>query len=303
MDMLVTGGAGFIGSHIVEELLSKGHSVTVLDNFHTGNEKNLSGMDVKLVRGNAGEIATIAGLSPACIFHEGIYSSTPMYKEDPLLTSRAIADFISLLEYSRKKDCPVVFASTSSMYNGIKPPHREDAVPLVTDFYTEARIGMERIGELYHKLYGLKVIGLRYFSVYGPRERYKGKYANLISQFLWAMMKGEKPTVYGDGNQTRDFTYISDVVRANMLAMESKTRFGMFNTGTGRNYTINSMISLLNKKLATSIQTDYVQNPIKNYVHETLADISKAERELGFRSSISLEHGVEKLIAYEKSVK
>ncbi len=300
MEILVTGGAGFIGSNLAVALIKEGHNVTVLDNFHSGSEDNLKGLQIRLVKGTPSEIKKLDIGKPQVIFHEGIYSSTPMYKKNPRLVASVLDDFICLLEFAKENNSKIVFAATSSLYNGIKPPHREDVIPGVTDFYTEARIAMERMAELYNKLYGVRVIGLRYFSVYGPHEEAKGTYANLISQFLWAILKGENPVIYGDGTQTRDFTYIDDVVRANLLAMDSKTSFGIYNVGTGKNYTLNRMVEILNQKLGTSIKPAYVENKMQNYVQETLADTSKAEKELGFKSQISLEVGIERLIAYTK---
>lgn len=300
MNILVTGGAGFIGSNLVEALLQEGHSVTVLDNMHTGSEENLKGLKVNLIKAEVGNLGKYDLGKPEVIFHQGVYSSSPMYKENPHLVAKAINDFITLLEFAKKNGSQIIFASTSSIYNGITPPHKEGIVPKVTDLYTEARIAMERLAELYHNLYGMKIIGLRYFSVYGPKEDSKGRYANLISQFLWAMIKGEAPIIYGDGTQTRDFTYIDDVVRANILAMKSGVKFGMYNVGTGRSYTLNQMTGILNKCLGTSIMPRYVENKIKNYVHATLADTTKAKKELGFQAKVALEEGVKKLIALEK---
>jgi UDP-glucose 4-epimerase len=224
-----------------------------------------------------------------------------MYKENPFLTAKAIEDMVGVLEYCRAKDCRLVYASSSSLYNGVEPPHKESARIKVADYYTEARYSMERLAELYFRLYGLRSIGLRYFSVYGEREGYKKQYANLVSQFLWAMKKGEAPLVYGDGKQTRDFIYVEDVVDANLLAAKSRVRFGIFNVGTGRETSINDMVALLNRKLGTSIAPAYKENTISNYVARTLADTSKAEKKLGFKAKVQLEEGIGKLVEYYKS--
>lgn len=297
MKILVTGGLGFIGSHITEHLVKEGHDVTVLDNLHTGSEENIAAIKnkIKIIRGRAVEVKNIKECFDV-IFHEGIYSSSPMYKENPYLIAEVIEDFIALLEYARAKGAKIVFSSTSSLYSGLNPPHREDMAIRVTDLYTEARLWMERLAELYHTLYGVRVIGLRYFSVYGPHEKSKGKYANLISQFLWAMRKGEAPVIYGDGSQTRDFVYVDDVVEANMLVAKSSVDFGIFNVGTGKATSINDMVMLLNKKLGTNIKPKYIENPVKNYVQHTLADTSKAEKILGFKAKVNLEEGIERLL-------
>ncbi len=296
---VVTGGAGFIGSHIVHRLVAEGKPVTVIDNLFSGNEANLADISgkIKFVKGNSGCISQVPE-KPEAIIHEGVYSSSPMYKENPFLTAKALEDMVGVLEYCRAKDCRLVFASSSSVYNGIEPPQKETARIKVTDYYTEARYGMERLAELYFRLYGVRTIALRYFSIYGEREQYKGKYANLISQFLWSMKKGEAPLVFGDGKQTRDFVYVEDVVDANLLAAKSRVRFGVFNIGTGREISINDMIGILNSKLGTNIAAQYKENTIKNYVARTQADTSKAEKKLGWKAKISLEDGIGKLVQH-----
>lgn len=305
MHALVTGGAGFIGSHICEALLKEGHEVSCIDNLHTGNKENLKFAEgnVQFIQGNAGEIASLTKKKPEVIFHEGIYSSSPMYKKDPQLVSKAIGEFISILEYIRKNDCKLIFASSSSMYNGLQPPHKEDMSIKVMDYYTEARLAMERLAELYHQLYSSKVIALRYFSVYGPREEFKQQYANLVSQFLWELQKDQAPVIYGDGTQTRDLTYVTDVVQANLLASKASLDFGIFNVGTGKTTTITDMVALLSKKLGKNIRAKYMENKIKNYVMHTRADTTKAEKELGFKAQFTLEQGIDKLIAYYGSKK
>ncbi|MCX6772834.1 MAG: NAD-dependent epimerase/dehydratase family protein [Candidatus Micrarchaeota archaeon] len=298
---IVTGGAGFIGSHIVHRLVAEGKQVTVVDNLFSGNEGNLADISgkFKFLKGNSGSISQVIE-KPEAVIHQGVYSSSPMYKENPFLTAKAIEDMVGVLEYCRAKDCKLVFASSSSLYNDIEPPQRETARIKVTDYYTEARYTMERLAELYAKLYGVHIIALRYFSIYGEREHYKGKYANLISQFLWEMKKGQQPLVFGDGKQTRDFVYVEDVVDANILAAKSRVRFGIFNIGTGREISINDMVGVLNNKLGTSIAPTYKENTIKNYVARTQADTSKTEKKLGFKAKTSLEDGIGKLVEYYK---
>lgn len=223
------------------------------------------------------------------VFHFGIASSSPMYKENPLVTGEAINDMIRVLEFARKNDSKIVFASSSSIYNGLEPPHREDMQIKVTDYYTEARLCMERLARLYHQVHGVSTIALRLFSVYGPKEESKGKYANLVSQFLWCMKRGEQPLIYGDGSQRRDFIYVKGIVEAFSLAMKSDIKCDVFNAGTGKCYDMNELVGILNKVLGTSIQAKYIENPIKNYVQTTLADTSKAERMLNFRYERGLE--------------
>jgi len=298
MKILVTGGLGFIGSNICERLVKDGHEVIALDNMHTGNEANIAKIkgELRFIKAEAGDVGKFEEKFDA-IIHEGIYSSSPMYRKDSQLVSRAIGQWISVLEYAKKNGCKLVYASSSSMYNGNKPPYREDMQIKVTDLYTEARYAMERLAELYNDFYGVKSIGLRYFSVYGPHEESKKDFANLITQFLWKMKKGERPLILGDGKQSRDFIYVDDVVEANMLALASD-KHGVYNVGTGRAVNLNEVVAMLNSKLGTKIEPMREPNKIKNYVAHTLADTRSAKSDLGFQAKISLEDGVQRIIAY-----
>ncbi|MEW6722656.1 MAG: NAD-dependent epimerase/dehydratase family protein [Candidatus Micrarchaeota archaeon] len=298
MKILVTGALGFIGSNITERLVREGHDVTALDNMHTGNESNIEAVKgkVRVVRKNAGDVASMGEKFDA-ILHQGMYSSSPMYKQDPMLTSAVLGEWISILEYARKNDCMLVFASSSSLYNGNAPPHREDMEIRVTDFYTEGRYAIERIARLYSDLYSVKSVGLRYFSVYGPHEKFKGKYANLVTQFLWDIRAGRRPVILGDGSQTRDFVYVDDVVEANLLALRHG-KHGIFNVGTGTNATLNEVVAMLNERLGTDIMPEYAPNTIRNYVAHTKADTSKAEALLGFRAKTALPEGISRLISH-----
>ena len=221
-----------------------------------------------------------------------------MYKNNPHLMANAIDDLITVLEYAKKNKSKIVYASTSSIYNGIKE-QKEDVIPKVSDYYTEARIAMERIANLYCNLYGMDVSGMRFFSVYGYNERSKKIYANLISQFLWAMHDNISPVLYGDGEQKRDFVFIEDLVNALILAAENNKKFNVYNVGTGKNYTLNELVQILNKHLGKNIKPEYIENPMKDtYVYYTLADIKKTEEKIGFKAKISLDEGIDKLIKY-----
>lgn len=296
MRYLVTGGAGFIGSYLVETLINNGNDVIVIDNLATGSINNISHLSKKIdiLIGRCcrfvNEINNISG-----IYHLGIPSSSPLYKENPCLVSQAIEDFISIIELARKENCKLVFASTSSIYNKNPIPWKEDMEIKITDFYTEARYYMERLAKLYFDLYGVNSIALRLFSVYGEREKAKKQYANLVSQFIWCMKKDQQPIIYGNGTQTRDFIYVKDVVNAFILAMNSKIKCDIFNVGTGKHYSLNKLIQIINTILNKSIKARYISNPIKNYVHHTLADTTKAEKQLRFKSTITLEKGIKKL--------
>lgn len=300
LSALVTGGAGFIGSNLVEDLLASGKKVTVLDNMDTGSMSNLKGLngDLEVIEGSCVDVSKF-NLKPEAIYHLGIPSSSPMYKKNPFLVGEAVNGTIAVFELARNAKCRVVYASSSSLYSGLIPPHREDMTIKVTDYYTEARLAIERTAELYKRLFDVPSAGMRFFSVYGPKEEAKKQYANMVSQFLWEMMAGKSPAIYGDGTQTRDFTYVKDVVRALRLAMSSDYH-GILNVGTGTAYSFNDVIDLINKGIGSEIKPKYVDNAIKNYVSHTLADTSKTKEILGFETCCTLNDGIRSLIKLHK---
>ncbi|KXB07265.1 nucleoside-diphosphate sugar epimerase [candidate division MSBL1 archaeon SCGC-AAA382C18] len=300
-NVLVTGGAGFIGSNIVEALVDRGDDVTVLDNFHTGTRENLEKVidEIELVEAPCKKIPDYDFGDLDKIFHIGIPSSSPMYRENHLLVGEAINEFIKVLELAREKDAKMVYASSSSMYGRCEPPHSEDMEVAAFDYYTEARLAMERIAKVHNEFYNVESIGLRFFSVYGPHEQAKGKYANIITQFYWKMKKDEKSLIFGDGTQTRDFTHVSDIVQAALKAADSNHEYEIINVGTGKETTFNKVVEMLNEKLDKSIKPEYQENPIKNYIERTHADISKAKKLLDYKPTISLEEGIEQMIQRE----
>jgi len=295
LKVIVTGGCGFIGSNLVERLVKDGYSVVVFDNLHTGSLRNIEGLDVEFYNEPYSKMVEIVPEADV-IFHLGIPSSSPMYKENPRLVGEAINDAIEIFESAKKYGCKVVYASSSSIYNGNKVPFREDMPIYVTDYYTECRYAIERLAKLYNILHGVKSVGLRFFSIYGPKEKFKGRYANIISQFLWAMLRDEPPVIFGDGTQTRDFTHVYDVVDALLLAWKKDFECEIFNVGTGVAHSFNEIVDILNSILGKNIRPIYKPNPIKNYVYHTLADTTKAEKLLGFKAKISLEEGIQSLI-------
>ncbi len=297
MKTLLTGGAGFIGSNMAQDLLAVGREVTILDNFFTGDRNNIP-PGVEVIHKACEDFTTKEKFDE--IYHLGVYSSSPQYKKNPKLCGAAINGMISILEIARQSNCPVVFASSSSLYSELDPPHKEDMMIKVTDYYTEARYGMERMTELYNRLYGVKSAAMRFFSVYGPNERAKGGFANILTQFLWAMQKNEKPLIFGDGKQTRDFIHVKDVIRGCALAMnglkENKFQREVFNLGTGVETSFNQIVDALNKALKTNIQAEHKDNAINNYVSRTRADTRKAKNILGFEAKTTLADGVNRLI-------
>jgi UDP-glucose 4-epimerase len=292
MKVLVTGGAGFIGSNLVELLITKGYTVTVVDNLHTGSRENLKGLDITFIQKNCGDVSIKEISDIDGIFHLGIYSSSPMYKKNPSLVGKAVNDFLHMLSLSGELDVKMVWASTSSVYNGNETPWREGMPIFVKDYYAEARYYMERLAALHYEWFKTKSIGLRLFSVYGPKEKPKGEYANLASQFLWWMQKGESPVVYGDGEQRRDFVFVDDILKGFLLAFDSRIECDIINLGTGVSYSLNELVDIINDVLKTDIPPTYTENVIKGYVYETLADTAKAKEVLGFESTVNLREGI-----------
>lgn len=299
MKILVTGGAGFIGSNLVHDLIEEGHEIIVIDNLSTGSLDNISDVTdkIKFIKTSCSEVSKIKELEGLDgIYHYGVPSTTQLYRDDKSLVGGAVNDFIEILELAKRENCKVIYASSSSVYNGNIPPFREDMPVMIKDFYTEARHLMERVAKLYNDFYNVRSIGFRFFSVYGPREEAKKNFANLISQFLWDMKKGKAPLIYGDGTQTRDFTYVDDINHGFRLGMESNTDNDVFNLGTGKCYSLNELVDILNEILDTDIDPIYKENPIQNYVQETLADASKAREHFGFEPKIHLKEGIRKII-------
>lgn len=298
---LVTGGAGFIGSNLTERLVKEGHKVIVVDNLSTGSLKNLEAVKkkIKFIKSPVAKILKNKAIKDLDgIYHFGIPSSTPLYRNNPHLVGEAINDFIDMLELAKREKCKIVYASSSSVYNGNPTPFKEDMPVLVKDFYTEARYSMERLADLFYDWHKVKSIGIRFFSVYGPHEEAKKKFANLVTQFLWDAKKGKKPIIYGDGNQTRDFTHVQDIIEGCVLGMKSDIDHNVFNIGAGNMFTLNEMVAVLGKILDKEVECEYVANPLRGYVYETLADTSKAEKMLGFKPKYTLEQGIAEIIEY-----
>lgn len=306
--VLVTGGAGFIGSNLVETLVAAGHSVRVLDNFSLGKIENLSAVKnkIEIVKGDIRdfEIVKKSVKGTDIVFNQAAASASPMFQNDlRSAVSVNVDGFINLLNacrtYGVKK---LIYASTSSIYGNNRPPQKEDMKFGPVNFYSSTKILNEHFAALFSKEYGLETVGFRYMSIYGPHEKSKGIYANLASQFLWAMQQNQQPVLYGDGTQKREFTYVMDVVNANILAMNTKRNLGgeIFNVGTGRTQPLNDLVAVLNRLLGKSIKPKYIKNPVKNYIHTQLSDIAKIRKALGYEPKYSLESGLKEIISKER---
>ena len=304
MRAFVTGGAGFIGSHLVDRLSSEGYDVYIADNLSTGNFSNLREKPKGVYTSIPEAVNSIP--APDIVVHMGMPSSSPMYKKNPSLVGKVLEEGVLLLEKAKEWGSRFILISTSSLYNGNSIPYREDMSIKVTDFYTEARYSLERLTQLYSKLYGLEAVALRLFSVYGEREEAKGKYANIVSQFMWCFIKDERPIIFGDGTQTRDFIYVGDVVEAILKAIEfedfENEPYDVFNVSYGVNYTFNDVVDFLQETFDKGMTPVYVENPIKNYVYHTLADTTKARKKLKFKAKTDLKKGIKRIKPYYEAL-
>ena len=305
MKILLTGGAGFVGSNIVENICED-HDVIVLDDLTFGNKKNVDDYGVEFVKGSIMDVTLLNKLCKQCdyVFHNAAMSSSPMLKEQPKLGMEVnMIGFMNVMKAASDNGVKkIIYASTSSMYNGNPLPFSETQPITAKTFYEASFRTREIVAQTYYYENNLSSVGLRYFSVYGPKELHKGQYANNISQFLWDMMASKSPLIYGDGTQRRDFTFVHDVVSANILAMTSNIDFGIFNVGTGLGTNFNDVVALINKILDTRIEPKYIENPLKNYVRDTIADLSLIAKSLGYKPQWTLENGIKFLVDYYRDV-
>lgn len=300
MKIVVTGGAGFIGSNIVQSFVNEGHDVTVFDNFFLGKKENLSAASgISVLKGDVRDEQALkeAAAGADVIIHQAAASSSPMFKSNLRgAVATNIDGFINVLNAARANDAKLLYASSSTVYGNVDAVLHEDMPCKPENFYAATKHAGETLASVYAKEYGLSCIGFRYMSVYGPNEEGKGIYANLVSQFIWAMQKGEQPVIYGDGTQTRDFVYVKDVCAAHLQALDKKLGCEVINIGTGMSATLNDLVALLNRLMRTDITPHYIAMPVKGYMHHQRADISKARQLLGFEARYSLEDGVKELL-------
>ena len=301
MKVLVTGGAGFIGSHIADELLAAGHGVVIVDSLHTGHRHNVPAgatfYEVDICDQAAmAQIFERDGIE--AISHQAARANVSERMNDPITYGT-----LGLLELARKHGCrKIVFASTGgAVYgegysaDGSKLPFKETTWPRPKDNYGANKLSMEFHLDLYHANYGLPYVILRYPNVYGPRQDSKGE-AGVVAIFAGAMLAGQPTKINGDGKQTRDFTYVGDVARANRLALESDA-VGIFNVGTGIPTDINQIHRVLTTLTAYSLTPEYLSRPVGE-VLATYLDSSKANAMLGWQAQVGLEEGLRRVVAW-----
>ena len=297
---LVTGGAGFIGSHLAAALAQRGARVRIIDDLSTGRRENLEGIkgDIDFIQASLVDMAATRRIleDVEIVFHEAAIPSVPRSVDNPLETHDASvnATFSLLLAARDRKVRRVIYAASSSAY-GDQPelPKYEDMRPEPLSPYAVAKLVGEYYCRVFTRVYGLETVSLRYFNVFGPRQDPRSQYSGVISRFVTALMEEQRPVIYGDGEQSRDFTYVSNVVDANMRAAESARAVGqVINVGNGVRVTLNNLLIRLKSLTGQyNIEAEY-QDARQGDVRHSLADISRARDLLGYEPRVDLEEGL-----------
>lgn len=299
--VLVTGGAGFIGSHIAASLVQSGAKVRILDNLSTGNLKNIDAIsgDVDFIQASIGEETSLrrAICDVELVFHEAAIPSVPRSVELPAESHEASvnATFALLLAARDQKVRRVIYAASSSAY-GDQPelPKREEMRPAPLSPYAVGKLVGEYYCRVFTHVYGLETVSLRYFNVFGPRQDPNSPYSGVISRFMKALVEGEQPVIYGDGEQSRDFTYVSNVVDANLLAAQSPQAIGkVINVANGARTTLNELLETMKEITGNRGVTAHYEPLRPGDVKDSLADLGLAHTVLGYEPSIDLRTGLE----------
>lgn len=300
--VIITGGAGFIGSHLAELLLSRGYYVTIIDDLSTGREGNIAHLigkdNVRFIQGSILDLRLLQesfrGLD--YVFHQAALASVPRSIEDPLSTNKVnITGTLNVLLAARDNHVKkVIYASSSSVYGDTPTlPKREDMISHPQSPYALTKLVGEYYCHIFHQIYNLPTICLRYFNVYGPRQDSDSQYSAVIPIFVTRVSQSKPPIIYGDGEQTRDFTFVKDVAQANIIGAESIAS-GVFNVGRGENSTLNDLAKTITSIIGRDLQPEY-QPPRPGDVKHSLADISKA-RAIGYEPQYTLDKGLRETI-------
>ncbi|MEK6303164.1 MAG: SDR family oxidoreductase [Acidobacteriota bacterium] len=302
---LVTGGAGFIGSHIVERLARQGHRVRVLDNLFSGKETNIQsiGGDVELMRADIRDVRSVAAATEGVdvVFHEAALGSVPRSVADPITTHEVnLSGTLNVLLAARDaKVRRVVYASSSSVYGetAVLPKH-EELTPQPLSPYALSKLAAEHYVRIFHRVYGLEAVSLRYFNIFGPRQDLESEYAAVVPRFVTALLESKRPVIYGDGLQSRDFTYVENVVNANLLAAEAEGVGGQaFNVACGDRYTLLDLLSKLKEIISSDIEA--IHEPARaGDVRDSQASIEKASQGLGYQVSVDFEEGLRRTVEW-----
>jgi len=302
MKVVVTGGAGFIGSNLAEELLKK-YEVTVIDNLSTGRIENLKSIikDIEFIKGSINDqnLLKDALSGSDTVFHQAAIPSVQRSIDNPIASNEANIDG-TLKVLVAARDCnvrKVVYASSSSAYGNTPTlPKKEDMKPMPRSPYAVSKLAGEYYCRIFSEVYGLKTACLRYFNVYGPRQNPNSQYAAVIPRFITKILAHEPPTIYGDGEQTRDFTFVRDVVKANVLAMQSDAE-GVFNIACGRRICLNELANQI--MLISGIKIDPIYDTVRaGDVRDSLADISVAKKMMGYAPDYNMDLGLRETIKW-----
>jgi len=309
MKYLVTGGAGFIGSNIVHELVRRGEQVRVIDNFSTGFRSNLKDVagTVEIIDGDIRDFWTVLEAVGGVdyILHQAALPSVPRSIENPLTSNSVNANgTLNLLEAARRANVKrFVMASSSAVYGDtpVLPKHEEMLTDPLSP-YAVTKLVNEKYCKIYYSLYGLETVCLRYFNIFGPRQDPNSQYSAVIPKFIFALQLGRKPVVFGDGEQSRDFTFVANTVEANLLATMSEHAPGkVYNIACGGQFTLNRLLDELREIMGVDIEAKY-DPPRKGDIIHSFADISKAEKDLGYQPKIAFKEGLKRTVEWFSSV-
>lgn len=302
--VVITGGAGFIGSHLTEELTSRNYDVTVLDDLSTGKEENIANLiangSIKFIKGSILDTELLRNTlnDVKIVFHLAAVGSVPRSIDDPLLSHQvnATGTLNVLIAAKNNRVGKVVYSSSSSVYGDTPTlPKKEDMTLNPLSPYAVSKLTAEYYCDVFQKVYGLCTVSLRYFNVYGPRQDPNSQYAAVIPKFIKSCINGEPTVIFDDGEQTRDFTYVKDVVSANILAGNDDAS-GAYNISRGDSITINKLAGLISKLTGSNVQPEYT-NPRPGDVKHSLADISRA-RSFGYSPQYDLETGLAETVSW-----
>jgi nucleoside-diphosphate-sugar epimerase len=299
---LVTGGAGFIGSHLSEALVQRGHRVRVVDNFATGYERNLR-QGVEFVKGDLADpvVASSAVRGMDYVLHQAAIPSVPRSVEKPVESHRANVDaMLNLLVAARDSGVKrLVFAGSSSVYGDTEVLPKTETMPTnPLSPYALQKLTSEMYGQMFSRLYGMETVTTRYFNVFGPRQDPGSPYSGVISLFIKALHEKQRPVIYGDGEQTRDFTYVANVVDGVIRAAETPGVGGeVFNVATNSRISLNQLLATLNQIFGTNLEPIY-KEARKGDVRDSQADITKARRLLGYEPTVGLEEGLRETVKW-----
>lgn len=302
---LVTGGGGFIGSHLVDALLAEGHTVRVVDDFSTGNRKHLAEVLSRITLHEI-SITDPAALLEAMdgvdyVFHQAAIASVPRSIEDPQTSHDVnVTGTFNVLNAARQTGVKrVIYAASSSAYGDVEGDYKHEGMsPQPLSPYGVAKLAGEYYMQVFYQVYGLETVSLRYFNVFGPRQDPASEYAAVIPKFATAMLQGKAPTIYGDGKQSRDFTYIENAVRGNLLAAQSPTAPGqVINLACGQRHTLLDLVGVINDYLGSNIKPVFAPARTGD-IKYSLADISKAEELLGYKPATTFTDGVYRTVSW-----